>query len=422
VNDLAHSDLELHWLRRVRWGAAVCQLVALAVRPGWGDSFPATLFLVPLVTAGSNVAIGLGAARRLPARTAIAVLLGLDTVLLTVLLGATGGVLNPFTILYLVLITLSALVLGSGSTWVIALLSVVGFASLWWATPASNVHMTGADMRRHLVGMWVAFVLAALTTAFLAAALRRALERREAEVAALRLAQQRHDRLAALSTLAGGAAHELATPLSTIAVVVAEMARRLSPATHPDTELAEDVVTLQAQIARCRGILDEMAAGAGESPGESPRAMTVGELVEQLHDRLEPDLRRRLQVPEVAERLTLSAPPRALTRALENLVRNAADAAPGESPIELDVAVAEDTVDLRVLDRGTGLTPEAQQRAGEPFFTTKGPGGGLGLGVFVSRSLAEALGGSLTLLPRQGGGTAAELRLPRSVRVVPSAS
>jgi two-component system sensor histidine kinase RegB len=276
-------------------------------------------------------------------------------------------------------------------------------------------------MRRHLVGMWVAFVLAALTTAFLAAALRRALERREAEVAALRAAQQRHDRLVALSTLASGAAHELATPLSTIAVVVTEMARRLSPNTHTDPELAEDVLTLQGQIARCRGILDEMAAGAGASPGESPRSVTVGELVQELRDRLDPDLQQRLRVPQVGERVTLSAPPRALTRALENLVRNAADAAPGDSPIELDVAVAGETVDLRVLDRGTGLTPEAQQRAGEPFFTTKGPGGGLGLGVFVSRSLAEALGGSLSLLPRQGGGTAAELRLPRSVRAVADA-
>jgi two-component system sensor histidine kinase RegB len=112
----------------------------------------------------------------------------------------------------------------------------------------------------------------------------------------------------------------------------------------------------------------------------------------------------------------LEVPLRALARALENLVRNAGDASPDGAAIELEASFEGGSARLAVHDRGHGLCALAAQHAGEPFFTTKGPGRGQGLGLFVTRSLAEGLGGSLALLDRPGGGTTAEIRLPQAAR------
>ena len=401
------------WLVRVRWLAAAAQLVGLlALRLSGAGSFPPAVFAVPFAVALTNLPAGRWAARLGFDRVATA-LLAFDTVLLTLFLGGTGGVLNPFTIFYLVQITLSALVLRSPATWGIAILSAAGFGSLFFAfsgsdsPQAQHLRLMMAD---HLRGMWIAFLSAATATAAFVTALRAALERRERELRQVRAERDRNERLAALSALVGGAAHELATPLATIGVIVGELRRNLGADARP--EVAEDLDVVGEELGRCRAILDEMAAGAGEDPGEGLAVLSVGALLAASVGRLEPDKRARVRIADEAAGARLRIPVRAVARSLESLLRNAFDASPDVAPVVLRAEAAAASVRFEVVDRGSGLDEESLGRAGEPFYSTKGTGKGLGLGLFVARTLAEQLGGGLALARAEGGGTRATLTLP----------
>src|SRR6218665_3315595 len=191
--------------------------------------------------------------------------MALDVVLLTVLLELSGGASNPFSALYLVHIALAAVVLREGWTWALTVLAVACFGELFVGAPAHHhIH----DMRMHLEGMWAAFALAAGFIVYFVQRVTRALAAREAELVSARAASARHDKLAALATLAAGAAHELSTPLSTIAVVARELERHLERAGQ-ETSSLEDVRLIREQVARCRDILARMASDAGASQGEA---------------------------------------------------------------------------------------------------------------------------------------------------------
>lgn len=401
------------WLVRLRWLAAAAQLVGLLVlRWNGASTVPRAVFVIPGVVALTNLAANRWA-ERIGYGSVATALLALDTLLLTLFLAATGGVLNPFTIFYLVQITLSALVLSTTATWGIAILSAAGFGSLFFAVTGSgspqaqHMYLMMAD---HLRGMWVAFLSAATATAAFVTALRRALERRERELSEVRAERDRNERLASLSTLVGGAAHELATPLATIGVIVGELRRSLGAEAEP--QVVEDLDVVGEELTRCRAILDEMAAGAGEGPGERLAAVRAAALLAASVERLEPEKRARVRIADEAGDTRVRIPVRAVARALESLLRNAFDASPAGAQVFLRATAAGSSLRFEVLDRGSGLDKESLDRAGEPFFTTKGSGKGLGLGLFVARTLAEQLGGGLVLAPADGGGTLAALTLP----------
>jgi two-component system sensor histidine kinase RegB len=115
--------------------------------------------------------------------------------------------------------------------------------------------------------------------------------------------------------------------------------------------------------------------------------------------------------------LRLNVPRRALVQVLANLVHNALDASTPDGPVRVAVDLGPATLEFAIEDDGPGMSPDVLARCGEPFFTTKGPGRGLGLGVFLARTLAEELGGSLHLSSPPGRGVRAALRLPTAVLV-----
>jgi two-component system sensor histidine kinase RegB len=324
--------------------------------------------------------------------------------LLTGLLGLTGGASNPFSVVYLVHITLAAVMLGSRWTRGLAALAITCYAVLFLGDSSATAPHSETDLRNHLQGMWVAFAAAAILVAYFVARLSAELERRDADVTEMRLRVARQQRLASVTTLAAGAAHELGTPLATIAVASVELERAIRnlPPALAGT-LREDTELIRAEVGRCREILARLASNAGQSPGETPALVSIRELAAQLALGLPPERRARLRLEGLEADLRHTATREALTQVARNLLENAFEA--GEGDVCLRFESSGPRLRMIVRDDGRGMTPEELSRAGEPFFSTKQPGAGLGLGLFIARSLTEQMGGRLRIASRPGAGT-----------------
>jgi two-component system sensor histidine kinase RegB len=213
----------------------------------------------------------------------------------------------------------------------------------------------------------------------------------------------RNERFAALATLAAGAAHELGTPLGTITIAAGELAR--AARRYPqDPDLAEDADLIREESHRCRRILDRLQTQSGDQPHTIPVDQVLVELGERFPD--------RLSCRAQASGIEVHAPPEALIQALVALVRNGIDASLPGQDVQCSVERPVNGILFRISNRGTPIPEEVRIRAGEPFFTTKPPGKGTGLGLFLVRLLADRLGGSFNLETTSDGRTDAVLFIP----------
>jgi two-component system sensor histidine kinase RegB len=294
---------------------------------------------------------------------------------------------------------------------VIALLSVAGYGSLFFRH--RPLHFTasahGADANVHLVGMWIAFGATAALMAYFIGRVSSALAEREEELAQMRSRAEQQRRVTALLTLGAGAAHELASPLGTIAVAARELERHVVDGVPGDTRLADDARLIRSEIDRCRSILDRLSGRATADTG-SQDAIDMKSVLDEMALGLTPEQRARFQA-SCAPGRAVHLPRAALAQAVGSLVRNAFDAAPAAGPVSVTASCGE-RLTIIVEDHGGGMSPEVLARAGEPFFTTKPAGSGLGLGLFLVRAFAEAVHGSLALESTEGRGTSATLSLP----------
>jgi two-component system sensor histidine kinase RegB len=324
----------------------------------------------------------------------------------------SGGSYNPFNFLYLVHIALAAVVLRPRYTWGLAALSALCFGTLFgdpFAAGSVSGHLDHADqMEMHLRGMWVAFAVAAVFIVYFVGRIRRALGERDAELALARERSARSDKLASLATLAAGAAHELSTPLGTIAVAAGEMQQAVARA--DGSALLDDARLIGDEVRRCRGILERLSTDAGDSPGEVPERVTLGSLAEAL--RASTSDRVVMVLPSEAAALEVSVFPRATLQALSALIDNALDASPPATEVVVEAGVAEGEAFFCVQDHGSGMAAAVLERAGEPFFTTKEPGEGMGLGLFLAHAIADRLGGRIEIESQPGAGTRARLVMP----------
>ena len=406
------AEIWLAWIVRLRWVAAAGQVCAIVVaRVALGLDLPVGwLLLVAALTAASNGALAILRPRlsKAPIST-VAVVLALDVVLLTALLALSGGPANPFSVLYLVHVALAAVVLGVRPALGIALLSALGYGVLFLLPGVSGLehamHGPGA-MPLHLAGMWIATASAAGIIGVFVAQIVAALRRREEQVRALERAAARSEKLVSLSTLAAGAAHELATPLGTIAVAAGEVARRLASGEGAPSA-SDDARLILEEVARCREILSRMQGGAGEAMGEGPERVDVGDLLAGVREELRAFERARLRIEPAPGPIALRVPRRAVVQSLVSLVRNALSATAAQQSVVLRAGRSADRVRFEVVDEGSGMEHDVLERAGEPFFTTRAPGEGMGLGIFLARAVAEQLGGALSLESEPGRGTRA---------------
>lgn len=412
------GEISLDWLIRLRWGAAVGEvaLIAAAQALFGGLDLPRLATCVAALVVTNTVLVSLRSRVQRP-RLAAGAMLTLDTLLLSALLHAAGGAYNPFSVLYLVHIALSAVVLGPRWTWFLALLAIGCYGLLFVVQAPMTAHAhAGFEMNVHLRGMWVAFAVAAGLTAYFVVRLSTAIERRDAAIAEMHERVARHERLASVTTLAAGAAHELGTPLATIAVVAAELERALGslPPEHA-ARLHADAGLIRSELERCRAILNRLSTDAGQCHGEVPVSMTMAALARDVLRALPAVQRPRVHTTGASDSVSLSLPRNALQQIAHNLLRNALDASAGDVQFGLEAHATR--LRLVVRDNGPGMNAELLRRVGEPFFSTKSPGAGLGLGVFIARSLSEQMGGHLALVSEPGQGTTATVELDTAAMV-----
>jgi two-component system sensor histidine kinase RegB len=262
------------------------------------------------------------------------------------------------------------------------------------------------------LGRWAALALVAVVIAYFMGRVMRSLRQEQQELAKVREQATRNEQLAALTTLAAGAAHELGTPLGTIAVVAKEL--ELAASSSGGESMAEDARLIREEVDRCRRILDRMRVDIIEDLSQKPGKVNLNDLIERLRQDLDREEQGRLQVRYSDDIDVVVAPSRAVQQAVGVLLRNAFDATPAGERVTLGISKRDGNIVFEVADKGEGMPEEVLRRAGEPFFTTKAPGRGMGLGLFLVRLVAEKAGGRLKLHSKQGEGTVSVLELPEA--------
>lgn len=371
-----------------------------------------TLPLLPMVAVVAAfalmngwIALRLHRGRPVSARGLFAQLLA-DVAVLTLLLYCSGGSANPFVSLYLLPLVIAAVVLSRRYALIMAVVTVACYSALmFWNIPLAVHHF-----RLHVIGMWCNFVLSAGLIVFFVVRMASTLRAREQELAAERERALRNEHIVALGTLAAGAAHELATPLSTMAVVARELETDLEP------ERAPDVKCLREQVAACKKTLDRLRRhGEGAAPVDR-EPMPLDALIH----RVVADW--RLLRPAVSVTCHWDGPePAPLARRdegfdqmLTNLITNAANAS--HDGIAIRGSFADEELRVEICDTGAGVAAEiaaiAAQAAQSGAVGNDGRDGRHGMGLMLANASIERLGGRLRWIDRAGGGVCTLVAVP----------
>ena len=404
VNDARH--LRLDTFVRLRWLALTGQSAAVVgAQFGLGLTLPfGWCFLVIAASSWLNLALRIRfpASYRLSDDSA-ALLLAFDIIQLAALLFLTGGLQNPFALLFLAPVLISATALPPERTLALGLLAI-GLSTLlalvhrplpWFADGRIELPFL------YVSGVWTAILLGTAFTGVYAWRVAEEARQLAQALAATELVLAREQHLSQLDGLAAAAAHELGTPLGTIMVVAKELDRQLGPTASP--AVAEDLSLLRDQVDRCRGILSKLTS-LGEDGEGFLQTLSFGHLVEELVAPqralgIAVEVSRHGEGPEPSCRRNPG-----VMFGLANILDNAVDFA--EARVLVEARWSLERVSLEIRDDGPGFPNEVLLRAGEPYVTTRNPdrraaadtvGAGLGLGLFIAKTLIERSGAQLTL-------------------------
>ncbi|MDP1707978.1 MAG: ATP-binding protein [Gammaproteobacteria bacterium] len=332
----------------------------------------------------------------------------LDVLLLSGLLYLAGGATNPFVLLFLLPLTITAATLSAVYTLLLAVAIVGCYTLLMFVyIPLPHFHITyDARFDPSAWGMWFGFVLGVGLVAYFVVKMGNTLRERERMLAEVRENALRDERLVALGALAVGAAHELGTPLGTMAIVLKELEHEYAQ----QPELTDKLRLLRDQVARCKGTISSMLSSTEQARAESGYSVAIDTYLEDLLAqwrcvRPAAQLSYHWGSPTPAPQIVAE---QAFGQIITNLLNNAADAS--EHSVEVEASCDDGQLKVDVLDRGAGLTPMVQAHAGELFFTSRESGQGLGL--FLVKAVLRRFGGALTLSNRDGGGACAEVTVP----------
>lgn len=413
--------LRLTTLIRLRWLAAGGQsLAVLVVAFGFEFPFPVALcFGLIACSAALNLYLvsQFPAAHRLNPDAAFVILM-FDVLQLAGLLYMTGGLTNPFAVLIIVPVVVSATTLPIRLTvmlgiTVVVCTSLLVFSHLplpWYPDTPLSIPFV------FVAGLWMAIFSSLTFTAIYAWRVAEEARQLADALSATELVLQREQHLSALDGLAAAAAHELGTPLATIALVAKEMESALGA----DEQFSEDVTLLRSQSERCREILKRLTSLSAESEGHMVR-LPLTSLIEEViapHRDFGIDIRIRpgaLAGPEPVGRRNPG-----VIYGLGNIVENAVDFA--RESVTVSWTWDDDRVSLEIVDDGPGFTPDKLDQIGEPYAGDRQSrqGGGLGLGLFIAKTLLERSGAKLRFRnsAEPGLGAAVEVVWPREALVI----
>lgn len=365
-----------------------------------GVALPLAPMLAALaVLAALNLAIGTIAARRPIGDTALFATLLVDVACLSVQLFLSGGVANPFVTLYLLQVVIAAVLLPAWSSWAMVALTSALFALL----AATPYHLPAGVSARlstpFLIAAWSSFTLAASLHVLFVTRIVRNLAEREARLAALRQRAAEEEHIVRMGLLASGAAHELGTPLASLAVMLGDWRR--DPAIQHDAGLLGDVDAMSGEVARCKDILGQILLAAGEVRGDAPVRTSLRRFLHDAIDRWRAthDTVVTLEDRTGADAAIVADQP--LSQTITNLLDNAVEA--GASRIEVTLATEDSLVRVTLRDDGRGFDPTLLRDFGKPYRTTKARHGA-GLGLFLATNVLRLLGGSISARNRDGGG------------------
>ncbi len=410
VHPLGTGRVRLYTLVMVRWIAVLGQLSAVLF-VHYGLEFPLPLDLA-LGAIGASVVLNVVVSLRYPVATRLsdreaALFLAYDIVQLAVLLSLTGGLTNPFALLFLVSVTISATILSLVSTIGLGILATLclSLVSLYhqplpWSGPAPEFSLT------YVAGVWCSLVTGMVFITVYAWRVAEEARRMSDALSEAHMALSREQKLSALGGLAAAAAHELGTPLGTITLVAKELALEL----EEEGPLSDDVELILSQAERCRDILNRLSRRpAQERPGPfavMPAAALLDEITEQYH---RDGITIFLGSAEMVEQPLIPRVPE-IVHGLNNLIENAVDFARNE--VHVSVAADAKTITISVVDDGPGIAGSMLSALGEPYVSRR-PNHGMGLGVFIAKTLLERTGARVEFGNRRGGGAKVDISWPR---------
>jgi len=399
-------------LVQLRWLAVAGQLATiLLVQFVMGVVLPLramALVLVALVLV--NIAsLSLLNQRRTITNSELLAALLLDVAALTTQLYLSGGATNPFVSLFLLQVVLGAILLERWSSWALVFVTSAAFALLMRRFRALDLPLGLASdpFGLHILGALACFALVAVLLVLFVTRISGNLRARDAYVADMRQRAADQDHILRIGLLASGAAHELGTPLASLAVILGDWRRM--PRLAADRELAQDMAEMQAEVERCKAIVTGILMSAGEARGEAPEITSVHGFFADLVDYW----RARGTTPLTYDIVFGADLPIVSDTALKQVICNVLDNAAEVSPQGIGLVVERDgdTICLSVRDAGPGFAADMLANLGKPYQSTKQrPGGGLGL--FLVVNVVRKLGGSVAARNREGGGAEVTLRLP----------
>ena len=398
VRGYSSQLLRLETLIKIRWLAVLGQSVAVAV-VWWVFDFEFEAVLCFALIAASallNIVFSL----RFPPNTRLSelastLLLAYDIIQLALLLFLTGGLGNPFSLLIMVPVVISATTLSVPATASLTAVAVIAASLLaFFYLPLPWVVEGGLKLPWvYMLGTWFAIVAGLLFTAVYAFRVADESRKLADALAATELVLQRERHLSNMDGLAAAAAHELGTPLATISLVAKELMREL----ENKSPHYEDAVLLRSQAERCREILRTLTSLSTEGDQHLGVAKFSSILDEVCEPHRNFGIQIGLEYPKNESEPKCFRNP-GIIYGLGNLVENAVDYA--KKKVQLIAEWNEEEILLRICDDGPGFNEEVLMQIGEPFMTSRSttkPGGGLGLGLFIAKTLLERSGASIKI-------------------------
>jgi len=342
-----------------------------------------------------------------------------DVLALAALLYFAGGSSNPFVSLFLLPLVIVAATLPKRYVWGMAAVTLGCYSLLMLINVPLTTGMAGhdhgghaghtapaADFSLHVLGMWFSFLLGVGLILFFVVSMAEALRQRDQKLAEAREKNLRDEHMVSLGTLAAGAAHELGTPLATMAVLTKEMEQEY----RQQPELLENIIILRSQVDRCKATLGQISASAGQMKAESGHSEDVKSCLNHCISRwqeLHPETSIEISLKGVEPAPTIVVD-ETLNQAVINVLNNAADASPESIELNAEWSAAE--LNLEIRDFGEGLSSAALEALGKPFFTTKKDGHGLGF--YLASEVVRRIGGEMNISNHAEGGALVTIRLP----------